>query len=253
LARALIDFEGDEDLRKIQEEKYRRALRNLITGITPPEDFGGEIPKRPVRGGTKVEYVPGYWFDAQANALFGHLWSYEVRDKGFLGGTDKAPEHMWVLGRVTIHVPGKTVVETFPDGHTIETRYDSISVVKEQFGSSEVKKSKETGKPLDYGDDLKSAATDSKKKCLTNFGFAADVYGGREKLEEIGPSASQLLALYKAGEKAGKDKNQVDEYVTKKYGSKPEELEIIVILGLIQEFRKQEKEAGIMGSDHLSG
>lgn len=74
---------------------------------------------------------------------------------------------------------------------TKDTNGDWHSIVREQYGRSEVKwqtvtkngtKSRKidewTGKPipLDFGNDLKAATSDALKKCAAQLGIAADVY-----------------------------------------------------------------------------
>lgn len=234
----LVETGSREDLGTLQREKYESALRNLVTGKTPKEDFpGGKIPKRPIRGGSNTDYIPGWWFIDQANALFGHLWSFQVIDKC---PVTASTEQIWVLGRITVHVPGKTVVTTTrnPDGSitTTEHKYEAVNVVKEQYGGSDIKKLK-TGAIMDIADDFKSAATDAMKKALTSFGFGADIYGRRELLEQTSPIKSQLDALYRIGEKKGMDKKQVDDKIFTEYQKKPEELESVLVLGFIAKLR----------------
>lgn len=222
------------ELQKISVEKYEAALKNLITGKTPRD----VVFQRPARGGMQVDYVPGWWFVEQANALFHHLWDHDVLEVNI------GQEQVWTKNRVTIKIPGSTVIERFHDGRTVETRYDPIEISKTQFGGSDIKryteKSDKAGKVIDIGDDLKSSATDGMKKCFAEFGFASDIYGKREVMEQAGPQKSQLSALYKIGQSKGMKKDQVDDLCTKKYGKLPNEIETVLVLGLIQELRSKE-------------
>jgi len=233
---SLVPTDGQEDLAEIQRQKFESALRNLVTGKTPKEDFpGGVIPQRPIRGGAQVDYIPGWWFIQQANALFSYFWDHEVLDQ-FIG-----EKQVWTKNRVTVKVPGRTVIEKFPDGRILETRYEPISVSKTQFGGSDIKRYSEgpkSGQVMDIADDLKSSSTDGMKKCFAEFGFGADVYGKRELLEKTGTTRSQLETLYKIGEKKGMTKEQVDVFFDKETeGKSPTEVEQVVILGLIQKLR----------------
>ena len=47
-----------------------------------------------------------------------------------------------------------------------------------QCGSSKIKYMSGTNDPVDIGDDFKSAATDTWKKCASMIGIAHDVYSG---------------------------------------------------------------------------
>lgn len=237
MVKSLIPTDGRAELEAIQREKHERALRNLVTGVTPPGDFPGEaIPRRPARGGASVQYVPGWWFTGQANALWGYMWDFEVLDQGV------GKEQIWVKGKVTVKVRGETVIERRPDGTVIETRSDPMEVSKTQYGGSDIKKKKNSDVIIDIGDDLKSAATDSKKKCLTEFGFASDIYGRREADEVGAVSSQQLDSLYKVGEGLGWNRDKVIEYVVEESGKKPEELETLAILGMINQLREMGEE-----------
>lgn len=233
MSRELVQFDGVSQnvseeltlkLRAVKEE----ALRNLITGKTPKK----VVFKRPVRGGGEVDYVPGWWFIQQANALFNHQWSHIVVDKQI------GSNQIWTQDRVTVHLPGMTVTERRPDGTVIETRFDPVDISKDQFGSSDVKKyvtapkGKQVGDIIDIGDDLKASATEGMKKCLTGYGLAADIYGQRDTNE-----ASQFSALYSVGKKQGMTTVQVDEWCTKETGKKSEDLTQMEILGLLAKLR----------------
>lgn len=215
--RVLIPVEGEQfdDLKEIQKERYEAALRNLITGITPKE----VIYQKPARGGADIDYVPGWWFVEQLNALFGYLWDFEVVEQ-FVG-----EKQVWVKGKLTVKSS------------------TGVTVSKTAFGGSDIKKysdrSDKAGQVIDIGDDLKAAATDAMKKAATLLGIAADIYGKREKLELGRSDKSQLGALYKIGDSKGMDKEKVDDYCMKKHGKTPDELEAIEVLGLIAELRSK--------------
>ena len=51
-----------------------------------------------------------------------------------------------------------------------------FDLTKQQFGSSRITKSKKDGSIIDLGGDIKSAASDSLKKCSSLFGVALNVY-----------------------------------------------------------------------------
>jgi len=200
------DKELVEELTKYRKEMFDKALRAAVTGVTPPEDFnGGKIPIREMRGGEKkAPYIPGWWFIMMANALFHHMWSSEVDEYHVSDKTDM----IWVQGSVTAHIPGRTTITTHTDGRVVEERFDPINIKHSQFGSSAMKRTKDKSKFIDLGDDLKSAATDMKKKCLTNFGFGADIYGKREDSDSI-TASKNIVIVYKRAENRGMSISQV--------------------------------------------
>lgn len=197
------------ELSEIQSKRYSEALTNLITGKTPKD----AIFQRPVRKGVDVDYVPGWWFISQLNALFGYYWDFEIEDQGIGEG------NCWVRGKLTIKDP-KT----------------GLTVTKSSFGGSRLK-SKENP-AIDIGDDLKSAATDALKKAATLLGIASDIYGRRETQDQT-KSKSQLEGLYKVGESKGLDKDAVIDISEKTFGKAPDELTEIDVLGLIREVRSR--------------
>lgn len=203
------------ELTEIKRQKYEAALTNLITGKTPKD----VIYQRPIRGGAEVDYVPGWWFVEQLNSLFGHLWDFEVLRETI------GEKQVWLIGRLTIKLP------------------EGMTVSKTAYGGSDIKTystGNKSGQVIDIGDDLKAAATDSLKKAATLFGLAPDIYGKREVQEQTGPGKAQLDVLYKVGQSKGMDKEKVDELCKSKYSKLPDEVESVLVLGLIQELRKKE-------------
>ena len=211
----LVPIVDNEELRAIQNSKYEAALSNLVKGETPKS----VVFQRPVRGGANVNYVPGWWFIEQLNALFGHLWDFKII-REFVG-----TNQVWVLGELTIKLPS------------------GLTVTKSAYGGSDIKKygqgKQNEGQIIDIADDLKSASTDAMKKAATLLGVAADIYGKREVQENAGPSKSNLNALYKVGEKKGMTKETVDDFVMTETGKAVKELEEIIVLGLVQKLRSK--------------
>jgi len=221
------------ELEKQINEQFEKALSNLINGITPPEDFpDGKIPQRPIRGGSQVNFVPGWWFIKTANALFQHRWSFDIIEH-YIGENS-----IWVKGCVKVFVPDEEVTK---DGVT--RKRGSYTITKTQYGGSDIKRLKTDRSIISIGDDLKSAATDCMKKCFTQFGMAADIYGPRETKAEGSADTSQLDALYKVGERAGLDRDKVIAECEKEFGTRPEESTSQEILGLINTLRKRAKAA----------
>lgn len=99
-----------------------------------------------VRGGVEIDYVTGEQVTSRLiEALGWSGWSFTVKDHGIHTEADE----VWVLGRL-----------------------EAGGVVREQFGSQKIKRSRSTGAPLDIGFDLKGATTDALKKCATLIGVA---------------------------------------------------------------------------------
>lgn len=207
--------EEQKDLRDILNRKHRECLALLVKGETPKE----WKRSRPARGGSRVQYVPGNFFDSMANAIFHHLWSFEVIEHHI------GDRQVWVKGKVTIRVPGKSIKRIHPDGTVEEITSEGYEVSKTQFGGSDIKFPREGSKSaIDIGDDLKAAATDAKKKCFVSFGFMADVYSAREDEEELtgdsDAASGQLDALRSRAEDKGLDKEGLEKWVKDNFGGK---------------------------------
>lgn len=125
---------------------------------TPPE----HIYERPAKGGGKWKYVTGSYVEKVLNFTFGFLWDFEITSHGIQGN------QVWVLGKLTVK------------------NNDGQSITKTQFGRADIKFRKDSKDMLDFGNDLKSAATDALKKCSSLFGIASDVYGKMEYKQETG-------------------------------------------------------------------
>jgi len=160
----------------------------LVTLVqkTPAE----HIKSRQGRGGKTFRYVTTSYVQSILNTVFGWGWSFEVKDKG------QSPDgsSVWVLGKLTILNP----------------KTQQPMIVKEQFGSSEIKKS--NGKEVDYADDMKSAASDSLKKAASLLGVCADLYADPETASEINAKAEQvrdiLVQMRKKEAEAEKAENE---------------------------------------------
>jgi len=102
------------------------------------------------------------------DGLFGFNWNFEIVTPEIDGFTMAEKTGFCVVrGRLT----GKVKV----DGKYIE-------IIKEQYGRAEVKFTGQGAdrKPLDFGNDMKAAASDALKKCASLLGIAADVYDPEE-------------------------------------------------------------------------
>lgn len=115
------------------------------------------IYTRKGKGGMNFDYVTGVYVKKVLNYCFGWMWDFEVKSHG------KEENLLWILGRLTI-----------------KDKSGKPMIVKEQFGRADIKFLKGTKSPVDFGNDLKAAATDALKKCASELGIASDVYGQTE-------------------------------------------------------------------------
>lgn len=129
-----------------------------LVETTPPQ----YVYKRPAKGGGTWDYVTVSYVQRVLDYAFGFNWDFEILEHG------KEADHVWVKGKLTIRNPEGT-----------------MQIVKSQFGRSEVKH-KSSGGNLDYGNDLKAAASDSLKKCASMLGIARDIYGKTDYKAESG-------------------------------------------------------------------
>jgi hypothetical protein len=109
-----------------------------------------DVTFRDLRGGVELEYITGEQATTRLNETLGFLnWSFRIAEHGINAEADEC----WALGELTVTLDGRTVV-------------------RQQFGSQKVKRSRSSGTPLDIGFDLKGAATDALKKCASLIGVA---------------------------------------------------------------------------------
>jgi hypothetical protein len=232
-----------EELQQLFQEQQIKALTALVKKQTPTD----VIKKRPIRGGGETDYVPGWWFVEQANALFGHLWSFEIVDHGI------GDRQVWVKGKVTIRIPGRRREVIGADGTREVVETEGTTIEKYQFGGHDIAKSSKTGETVDIGDTLKAAATDCMKKCLTQIGIAADVYGDREELELRLAIASTEEATRRNVETllaVGKDiewgKDEIEDWVRKTFKKSLEEFtgdEFFPVIRALREVENAHQEA----------
>jgi hypothetical protein len=107
-----------------------------------------EVTFTDVRGGVELTYVSGEQVVRRLNEVLGVAgWSFRILRLGIHTEADEA----WALGELVAEIGARTVV-------------------RQQFGSQKLKRSRTTGTPLDIGFDLKGAATDAMKKCASLLG-----------------------------------------------------------------------------------
>ena len=134
--------------------------------------------ERPAKGGGKWTYVTGTYVKKILNLMFGWNWDFEVVSNEY----NLEIKQAIILGRLTVRVNGQ-------------------AISKMQFGRQDIKFKRETKDPLDLGNDLKGATTDSLKKCAAEFGICGDVYAPNEYkaisiIEDVEPrTMDELQAL----------------------------------------------------------
>jgi hypothetical protein len=102
-------------------------------------------------------------------------WSFRVIEHGYNEEADEA----WVLGEITAMLNG-------------------TQVIRQQFGSQKVKRSRSSSLPLDIGFDLKGAATDGLKKCASLLGVG--LYLSRKEIPNTDASAASSDGSLSASE-----------------------------------------------------
>ena len=144
------------------------------------ETPANKVKERPAKGGGSWKYVEGSYVTQVLNSLFGFMWQFEI-----LTPSDQALDMAMKTGSIALQ--GRLKVKIGDDW-----------VIKEQYGRKEVAFKKGTKDPLDFGNDLKAAATDAKKKCASELGLFADVYSQDNFFEaeivENGISPSEIMA-----------------------------------------------------------
>jgi len=141
---------------------------------------------RPAKGGGSWTYVTQSYVVKVLNYVFGWIWDFEIEDQG------REQNQVWVKGRLTVKSP----------------KGDMIT--KSQFGRADIKFKRGTQQMLDYGNDLKAAASDSLKKCASLLGIASDIYGKVEMQKEANKEVrtkekSQEVVILKPGQVIGPD------------------------------------------------
>lgn len=146
------------------EVQLEAAGETIYERLTKPFD----VTFTDVRGGVELTYVTGEQVIGRLNDVLGFLsWSFRVVEHGINAEADE----VWVLGELVAEVEGKPVT-------------------RQQFGSQKVKRSRQSGAPLDIGFDLKGAATDALKKCASLVGVGLYL----SKKETIPTSIHQATA-----------------------------------------------------------
>jgi len=101
-----------------------------------------------IRGGVAVTFITGEQVARRLNEVLGVSgWSFRILRHDINPEADEA----WALGELVAEIGERTVV-------------------RQQFGSQKIRRSRSSGAPLDLGFDLKGASTDALKKCASLLG-----------------------------------------------------------------------------------
>lgn len=148
-----------EELLKVNSEITSEQLKRFFT-----ETPRSKIKSRPAKGGGTWEYVAGSYVTQVLNSLFGFNWSFEI--------VTTMTEALATANTGTVVVQGR-----------LKVKIGNEWITKEQYGRKEVTYKKGTDVLLDFGNDMKAAATDAKKKCASELGLFADVYSKEDFFE----------------------------------------------------------------------
>jgi hypothetical protein len=119
------------------------------------------------RGGIELEYITGEQAVTRLNEVLGVAgWSFRVIQHGF----NEEADEIWVLAE-------------------LHATIDGTPIVRQQFGSQKVKRSRSSGSPLDIGFDFKGATTDALKKCASLIGVG--LYLSRKEAQVQPPAQAE--------------------------------------------------------------
>src|SRR3977135_2234195 len=104
-----------------------------------------EVTFTDTRGGVELRYITGEQVARRLNEVLGVSgWSFRILRHDIHAEADEA----WALGELVAEIGERTVV-------------------RQQFGSQKIRRSRSSGAPLDLGFDLKGASTDALEKCAS--------------------------------------------------------------------------------------
>ena len=205
--------------------KHRKRFRQKVNT---------DKSSRPGKGGGEFDYVTGTYIKKVLNYTFGFQWDFEIKEHGEKGNM------VWVLGKLTI-----------------KDNNGKPRIIKEQFGRADVKQ-KKTGGDLDFGNDLKAAATDALKKCASELGIASDIYGKNEfkEIQTVDrgfiPPTEENAKIAQNNAKSG---DKLSELLSMLKGRSHEEqlLDLKKRTGIVLDnFKITEKHAGILVASLLN-
>ena len=179
-AKALTIFEA------VGTKERGEAIKNLLKGRTPIN----EVRKRPMRGGGEANYVNTYYMTRQIALLTGFRWTSCCLEEKFYPD-EKSPREVGAKMEVTIWDINSNQYSHSSWGQKDIARWTSDG------------KDHKAGEPISIFDDLKAAYSDGIKKCLSYFGIANDIYGGKE-LEFFATDEDESNSMDFSGDEAAR-------------------------------------------------
>ena len=149
----------------VGEQERSKAIQSLMDGKTPIS----EVKKRPMRGGGEANYVNTYYMTRQLSLITGFRWASEYLEDKARPDWDR-PIEVGVKVKVTIWDKNGTAYS-----HTCWGGKDVVRYTKDDSRGNY-----KAGDIISLFDDLKAAESDAIKKCISYFGVANDIYGGKE-------------------------------------------------------------------------
>lgn len=193
------------------------SIKNLVSGKTPL----AEVRKKPGKGGQEENYVNGYYMFRQVSLITGFRWSSKCIKERFFPD-EINPSEVGALMEVEIHDQSGNIFSHQSWGSSDIKRYE-----KDKF-NKDGKKIHNAGDTISIFNDLKSAYTDGIKKCLSYFGIANDIYGGKElNYFEETESDGQVITMT-----ADEGRAALDAYIRKNKVRYDKALEIIGVSSL---------------------
>ncbi len=174
---------------QISKADILAAIKNTIEGRTP----ANEIKEREVGGGRKAKYVNTYYMTRQLSLITAFRWSSECLEERTYPAN---PPFKYLGAKMKVTIRNK-------DGE----EFSHIS-----WGEKPITEG--TG----YFDQWKAAYSDGIKKCLSYFGIANDVYGGKD-LQFLGeePPEEETVGLEENEPKAKSKPIDKDRMIFLKY------------------------------------
>ena len=136
---------------KINSNPTRERSNTMNRDILEKPFTQEQIKHREGNFGKMLAYVEGHAVIQRLNDAFDARWSFTVQRNEIINETDE----VLVLGQL-----------------------EADGIVKCQFGSSRITRSRQSGEMVSLADDFKAATTDALKKCATMFGVALHLYNG---------------------------------------------------------------------------
>ena len=167
----IVKVDAKEFLAMVDTLPFTKEQVNLLLKATPVKF----IKEREIPGGFKAKYVSTQYIINALNLITGFKWDFDIIE-------DKVEyDQIVVKGKLTVHAKGNVEITKTQYGRShIKFYSDKIKAANGQYMNRTDGKA---GKPVDYGNDFKAAASDCLKKCASLLGIAWDVYGSEEMNE----------------------------------------------------------------------